>query len=78
MSIIRKGALISSSGITTYEYQFTNETEVTVVHNLNRKVFINVLDATGEYITSSVEIDITDNQFTISLNSSLSGTIIYF
>lgn len=77
MSIIKKGSIVSSE-ITRYEHQFTNETEVTIVHNLNRKVFINVLDATGEYITSSVEIDTTDNQFTISLNSSLTGTIIYF
>ena len=42
MSIIKKGSIVSSE-VTRYEHQFTNETEVTIVHNLNRKVFINVL-----------------------------------
>jgi len=78
MAILEKG-VTGQIGVAVFEEAFINQTNITVTHNLNKTLMIQVLNSGGEYITSGVDIDvISSNQFIVSAATPFSGTIIYF
>jgi len=78
MAILEKG-VTGQIGVAVFEEAFINQTNITVTHNLNKTLMIQVLNSSGEYITSGVDIDvISSNQFTVSAATPFSGTVIYF
>lgn len=78
MAILEKG-VTGQIGVAVNEVAFSNQSEITVVHNLNKTLIIQVLNSGGEYITSGVDIDvISSNEFRVSSTSAFSGTVIYF
>ncbi len=78
MAILEKG-VTGQIGVAVFEESFVDQTNITVTHNLNKTLMIQVLNSSGEYITSGVDIDvISSNQFTVSAATSFSGTVIYF
>jgi len=78
MAILEKG-VTGQIGVAVFEEAFTNQTHITITHNLNKALMIQVLDSGGEYITSGVDIDVVSrNQFSVSTTTPISGTVIYF
>jgi hypothetical protein len=78
MAILEKG-VTGQIGVAVFEEDFINQTNITVTHNLNKTLMIQVLNSSGEYITSGVDIDIiSSNQFSVSATAPVSGTVIYF
>lgn len=62
--------------ITRYEETFTDQTSVTVDHNLGYKPHVTVLDGTNSVIIPDSIVHNTDNQLTITFSVATSGTII--
>jgi len=78
MAILEKG-VTGQIGVAVNEVAFSNQLEITVTHNLNKTLMIQVLNSDGEYITSGVDIDvISKNEFKVSSTSAFSGAVIYF
>jgi hypothetical protein len=78
MAILEQG-VTGQIGVAVNEVTFSNQSEITVVHNLNKTLIIQVLNSGGEYITSGVDIDVvSSNQFRVSSTSAFSGAVIYF
>jgi hypothetical protein len=78
MAILEQG-VTGQIGVAVNEVTFSNQSEITVVHNLNKTLIIQVLNSGGEYITSGVDIDvISSNQFRVSSTSAFSGSVVYF
>lgn len=65
------------SSLTTINQNFTNQTSVTVIHNLGYKPLVQVTDGSGSLIGVVVE-HINTSSFVITSNSVISGTIIYY
>jgi|DEB0MinimDraft_4_1074332.scaffolds.fasta_scaffold498465_1 hypothetical protein len=78
MAILEQG-VTGQIGVAVNKVTFSNQSEITVVHNLNKTLMIQVLNSGGEYITSGVDIDvISSNEFRVSSTSAFSGAVIYF
>lgn len=61
----------------TFEVVFTNVTEYTVDHNLNKYPIIQVLNEANDEVEVSI-LHTNKNSFTVSWNDNMTGTIIYY
>ena len=61
----------------TFEVVFTNVTEYTVNHNLNKYPIIQVLNEANDEVEVSI-LHTNKNSFTVSWNGNMTGTIIYY
>ena len=61
----------------TFEVVFTNVTEYTVDHNLNKYPIIQVLNEANDEVEVSI-LHTNKNSFTVSWNGNMTGTIIYY
>ena len=58
-----------------YEQAFTNQSTVTVNHNLNKKPAITVIDSAGDECEGEV-VHTNANTLTVSFSASFSGTVL--
>lgn len=61
----------------TFEVVFTNVTEYTVDHNLNKYPIIQVLNEANDEVEVMI-LHTNKNSFTVSWNGNMTGTIIYY
>lgn len=61
----------------TFEVVFTNVTEYTVDHNLNKYPIIQVLNEANDEVEVRI-LHTNKNSFTASWNGNMTGTIIYY
>lgn len=61
----------------TFEVVFTNVTEYTVDHNLNKYPIIQVLNEANDEVEVRI-LHTNKNSFTVSWNGNMTGTIIYY
>lgn len=61
----------------TFEVVFTNVTEYTVDHNLNKYPIIQVLNETNDEVEVRI-LHTNKNSFTVLWNGNMTGTIIYY
>jgi hypothetical protein len=62
-----------------YEAVFTNLSTVTVNHTLNKTPEVTIFDNSGSVIIGEISHDIANlDNFTVSFNSPMTGTIQYF
>lgn len=53
---------------------FTNQTSVTVTHNLNKKPAVTIVDSAGDEVFGNVT-HISDNSLQVAFSSSFTGTV---
>ena len=71
--------IIGGGSLAVSEVNFTSQTLITVNHNLGKKVIVTVIDSSGDYMTTGVDIDyVSGDTFTVSADIPISGTILYF
>lgn len=58
-----------------YEQAFTNQSSVTVNHNLGKRPAVTVIDSAGDEVFGDVE-HVGPNELTISFGSNFTGTVI--
>ena len=68
---------ITQATTQTFEVVFTNVTEYTVDHNLNKYPIIQVLNEANDEVEVSI-LHTNKNSFTVSWNGNMTGTIIYY
>lgn len=61
----------------TFEVVFTDVTEYTVDHNLNKYPIIQVLNEANDEVEVMI-LHTNKNSFTVSWNGNMTGTIIYY
>ena len=58
----------------TYQQIFTNQSTVVVTHNLGYKPSVTIIDTSNDVVEGSIVYD-SDNQLTVTLSATTSGTI---
>lgn len=64
-----------SGGDKTYEQSFTNQSSVTVTHNLGKRPSVTVINSAHDVVICPVN-HINDYSLTVSFNGSFSGVVI--
>lgn len=64
-----------TGGDKTYEQSFTNQSSVTVTHNLGKRPGVSVINSAHDVVKCPVN-HINDNSLTVTFNGSFSGVVI--
>lgn len=58
-----------------FSQSFTNQSSLTVSHNLNKKPAVTIIDSAGDQVFGNVT-HLSDNQIQIAFSASFTGTVL--